>query len=215
MLLKFTFLALTLATSSALGECPANAYVPDGVGCDPSSNICEVKCPAEESCVLSEGCAGALVTDDQLTHTEMTQLKCQELCKASDGNEDATRCRFWRYVSFLHFAKRSMTFLKKHQELISNDEEVCSLMSSSQCTVPEVCTETSCYTGDVGCPDGEMPDPDTGLGCPGKMEFQTDPGFLHWGCVNEDADISSPYDQDAETMPAGTLCTTSQRWRTT
>ena len=110
MLLKFTFLALTLATSSALGECPANAYVPDGVGCDPSSNICEVKCPAEESCVLSEGCAGALVTDDQLTHTEMTQVKCQELCKASDGNEDATRCRFWRYVSFLHFAKRSMTF---------------------------------------------------------------------------------------------------------
>ena len=211
MLLKFTFLALTLATSSALGECPANANVPAGVGCDPSPNICEVKCPAEESCVLSEGCAGALVTDDQITHTQMTKEKCQELCKASDENGDATRCRFWRYVSCLHFAKRSMTFLKKHQELISNDEEVCSLMSSSQCTVPEVCTETSCSTGDVGCPDGEMPDPDTGLGCPGKMEFHTDPGYIHWGCVNEVADISSPYDQDAETMPANTLCTTSQR----
>jgi hypothetical protein len=43
------------------------------------------------------------------------------------------------------------------------------------------------------------------------MVFQTDPGFIHWGCVNEVADISSPYDPDAETMAANTLCTTSQR----
>ena len=86
-------------------------------------------------------------------------------------------------------------------------------MSSSQCTVPEVCTATSCYTGDVGCLGGKTPGPDTGTGCPAKMVFETDPGFIHWGCVNEVADISSPYDPAAETMAANTLCTTSQRGR--
>ena len=113
MLLKLTFLTLTLATTSAQnstsdtspapGECSANQYVP-GIGCDPSPNICEVTCPVEENCVLSEGCTDALVPDN-ITHAEMDQTKCQELCEASDLVDDATRCRFWRYVSFLHVAK--------------------------------------------------------------------------------------------------------------
>ena len=84
-------------------------------------------------------------------------------------------------------------------------------MNSGQCKVPEVCEPTSCYTGDVGCTGGEMPGPDTGLGCPAKILFKTDPGYIHWGCVNDLVDISSPYDPVAETMPAETLCTTSQR----
>ena len=109
MLLKFAFLILTLATSSALGDCPSNSYVP-GIGCDPSPNICEVTCPPEDEdeCVLGEGCTDALVTDP-INHTEMTQKKCQELCEASDtvDNPNANRCRFWRYVSFVHVAKRS------------------------------------------------------------------------------------------------------------
>ena len=99
MLLKFAFLILTLATSSALGEFPSNSYVP-GIGCDPSPNICEVTCPPEDEdeCVLGEGWTDALVIDP-ITHGNMTQDKCQELCKASDAAEEANRCRFWRYVS--------------------------------------------------------------------------------------------------------------------
>jgi len=191
-LLKFGFLTLTLATGSVLGECTSNDYVP-GIGCDPSPNICEVTCPVDGDCTLSETCADALVTDT-ITHTEMTEVKCQELCEASDAvEEEAKRCRFWRY------------------ELISNDEEVCSLMNLNQCTVPKVCTETSCYTGDVGCANGETPDPGFGLGCAAAMTFNTDAGFIHWGCVNEVVDLSSPYDPTVEKMPANTLCSTSQR----
>ena len=113
MLLKFAFLTLSLATCSALGDCPANQYVP-GIGCAASPNICEVNCPKEGDCALSSGCADALVTDT-ITHDDLDQKKCEELCKASDAVEDpdANRCRFWRYVSFLHFAKKSITFIKK------------------------------------------------------------------------------------------------------
>ena len=175
-LLKFAFLTLTLATGYVLGECTSNDYVP-GIGCDPSPNICEVICHADGDCTLSETCADALVTDT-ITHSEMTEAKCQELCQLSDAvEEEAKRCRFWRYVSFSFTLKKSMT--SKQQELISNDEEVCSLMNLNQCTVPKVCTETSCYTGDVGCANGETPDPGFGLGCAAAMTFNTDAGFIH------------------------------------
>ena len=84
-------------------------------------------------------------------------------------------------------------------------------MSSSQCTVPKVCTAPSCSTGDVGCANGETPDGGNGLGCAAAMSFNAAPGFIHWGCVNEGADLSSPYDPAVAKMPANTLCSTSQR----
>ena len=104
-LLKWAFLTLTVATGSVLGECPSNEYVP-GIGCDPSENICQITCPEEGDCVLSpdQGCSDALVVDT-ITHTNMTKEYCQELCDASDEVEEAKRCRFWRYVSFVQFAK--------------------------------------------------------------------------------------------------------------
>lgn len=193
MLLKFALLALSLTTGSALGECPSNQYVP-GIGCDPSDNICEVTCPKDGDCKLTEGCADALVTDT-ITHAEMTEVKCQDLCNATVGalQNETSVCRFWRY------------------ELVSNDQEVCSLMSSSQCQVPEVCTSPSCFTGDVGCPGGEAPVPGDNNECAAKMDFKPSPGYIHWGCVNELDDLSSPYDPNVDTMPANTLCTTAHR----
>jgi len=193
-LLKFAFLTLTVATGSALGDCTSNEYVP-GIGCDSSTNICEITCPEEGDCVPSpaKGCTDALVVDS-ITHSDMTEAKCRELCELSDAvEEEAKRCRFWRY------------------ELVSNQEEVCSFMTSSQCTVPKVCTAPSCSTGDVGCANGETPDGGNGLGCAAQMSFNAGPGFIHWGCVNEVADLSSPYDPAVQKMPANTLCSTSQR----
>jgi len=193
-LLKFAFLTLTLAAGSALGDCTSNEYVP-GIGCDSSINICEITCPEEGDCVPSpaKGCTDALVVDT-ITHTDMDEAKCQALCELSDAvEEEAKRCRFWRY------------------ELVSNQEEVCSFMTSSQCTVPKVCTAPSCSTGDVGCANGETPDGGNGLGCAAAMSFNAAPGFIHWGCVNEVADLSSPYDPAVAEMPANTLCSTSQR----
>ena len=105
-LLKFAFLTLTLATGSALGDCTSNEYVP-GIGCDSSTNICEITCPEEGDCVPSpaQGCSDALVVDT-ITHSDMDKAKCQELCELSDAlEEEAKRCRFWRYVSFLYFTK--------------------------------------------------------------------------------------------------------------
>ena len=98
------FLTLTVATGSALGDCTSNDYVP-GIGCDPSANICQITCPEQGDCVPSpeQGCNDALVTDT-ITHSDMTKEKCQELCEASDTVEEAKRCRFWRYVSFLYFS---------------------------------------------------------------------------------------------------------------
>jgi len=45
------------------------------------------------------------------------------------------------------------------------------------------------------------------------MEFNNEPGFIHWGCANEDGQLSSPYDQSPghEKMPAETICTTASR----
>ena len=100
-----------------------------------------------------------------------------------------------------------MTFTR--QEVMSNKEEVCSLMSSNQCKVPNACPPTSCSTGDVGCPNGETP----GQGCPANMTFNAAAGYIHWGCIDVNADqpLPSPYDPDVDTMPGGTLCTTAQR----
>ena len=100
-------LTLTLATSFSLGEClPSNLDTP-GNGCVPSPNICEISCPEDGTCVQTgpdQGCVDALVSNDTINHVDMTEKKCLELCQASDavGDEDK-RCRFWRYVSILHF----------------------------------------------------------------------------------------------------------------
>ena len=88
-------------------------------------------------------------------------------------------------------------------------------MNLNQCRDPMDCVsdgeKPSCRTDDVGCPDGEVPDPNPGQGCKSGITFNTDPGYIHWGCFNELVDLESPYDQDAATMPPNTYCTTSHR----
>ena len=77
-----------------------------------------------------------------------------------------------------------------------------------QCKNPKACEPSDCYHGDVGCANGETP----GTACPAKMEFNFEPGFIHWGCVKEGVDdLPSPYDQNESTMPVGTICTTAHR----
>ena len=45
------------------------------------------------------------------------------------------------------------------------------------------------------------------------MTFNAAAGYIHWGCIDVNADqpLPSPYDPDVDTMPGGTLCTTAQR----
>ena len=97
-----------------------------------------------------------------------------------------------------------------YQEVQSNNKKKCYLMNSEghQCKNPKACEPSDCYHGDVGCANGEKP----GTGCLAKMEFNSEPGFIHWGCVKEGVDnLPSPYDQNELTMPAGTICTTAHR----
>ena len=111
----------------------------------------------------------------------------------------------------------SRSFLKLfvHQDVETEEDfsqkEKCYLMNNSeeQCNTEMPCLAPSCYHGDIGC-DGEKP---AGKGCPGKMEFNNEPGFIHWGCANEDGQLSSPYDQSPghEKIPAETICTTASR----
>ena len=100
--LKISFLALAFATSSVLGECPPNEYVP-GNGCSPTPNVCEITCPKDEACGLSEGCATVGVTEDMVKDGNMTKEICPVLCQASNSTTSANPCRFWRWVSFFSF----------------------------------------------------------------------------------------------------------------
>jgi len=186
--LKISFLALAFATSSVLGECPPNEYVP-GNGCSPTPNVCEITCPKDEACGLSEGCATVGVTEDMVKDGNMTKEICPVLCQASNSTTSANPCRFWRW------------------DIETGDNEKCYLMSEDQCNSPMSCVAPSCYHGDIGC-DGEMP---AGPTCPGHMTFNNEPGFIHWGCANEDGELSSPYDENNPDMPAKTICTTAYR----
>jgi len=194
LLLKFSVLTLTLTTNSVLGECLPNDLVPDGIGCLPTPNICEITCPKGEACELGESCAAVGVTEDMITGDEMTKEICPALCNdsSSSSSNETTRaipCRFWRW------------------DIETGDNEKCYLMSEDQCNSPMSCVAPSCYHGDIGC-DGEMP---AGPTCPGHMTFNNEPGFIHWGCANEDGELSSPYDENNPDMPAKTICTTAYR----
>jgi len=194
LLLKFSVLTLTLTTNSVLGECLPNDLVPDGIGCLPTPNICEITCPKGEACELGESCAAVGVTEDMITGDEMTKEICPALCNdsSSSSSNETTRaipCRFWRW------------------DIETGDNEKCYLMSEGQCSTVLSCVAPSCYHGDIGC-DGEKP---AGKMCPGHMKFNNEPDFIHWGCANEDGELSSPYDENNPDMPAETICTTASR----
>ena len=222
--LSFAFLLLTFTTGSAFaGDCIKNDYVP-GFGCNPIANICQLTCQEGQDCAFypEGGCTAALANNETVNHADMNPDKCEQLCRLSDEVEtEEGRCRFWRYVSFCPhlYAIDYGVYDNIPQEVVEFSETVCSLMNLNQCTEPLDCVsdgeKPSCRTDDVGCPNGAVPDPNPGTPCTSGIIFKTEPGYIHWGCVNELEDLGSPYDQDVATMPPNTYCTTSHRQETT
>ena len=82
-------------------QCDANNIWPEG--CDVSDSVCQIDCQktvnkadCSPTCKTEVGLGSAVVS-----YEEMSEEKCRQLCETSmkEATEEASRCRFWRYVS--------------------------------------------------------------------------------------------------------------------
>ena len=94
-------LALFLTVEANLGghnrlstkDCPPNTFWEDG--CDDFDHICKISCSSGDLCEHNCGNFGSVSFD------EMNINRCDKLCQDSrDSEEDAHKCRFWRWVRF-------------------------------------------------------------------------------------------------------------------
>ena len=115
----------------------------------------DAECELQESDPQTSTCSDGGVTLPE-NYESFAENLCKTECAKSDTEEDdAKRCRFWRFVSWTSLKVVCTDFyLKDHL----GTTKTCSLMSDTQCTVFDPCFG-HCHCGDQGCPDDTIPAP--------------------------------------------------------
>jgi len=176
--------------SLAMSGCTENQYGKDG--CEPDPNLCRIVCQKDAECELQESdpqtptCSDGGVTLPE-NYESFAEDMCKTECAKSDTEEDdAKRCRFWRFDHL-------------------GTTKTCSLMTDTQCTVFDPCFG-HCHCGDQGCPDDTIPAP-PGTACAAPIEFEKN--HIHWTCHNTGitGEIQNPYSPSTTDLPPNTECT--------
>ena len=72
------------------------------------------------------------------------------------------------------------------------------------------CEGDHCASGQAGCITEDNPGP-VGTSCKGGATFGTDPGVVHWICINTFDEAGATIDiYGDEDIPSGTICLTGR-----